>query len=203
MRDGGWRWAPVLVLACTAVLASACGSSSSSGSTAPAAATGAVTCSNIIGGLSFSPPLTATGSGPETASIRLQASGCTTSGSSVSTVTSGTAKVTLTSPDSTCAGVLTLRSVALTIRWAPPSILPSTLTFSGYSIVSKPSGSGGFTFPDPGGTAKVTGSFAGSDGGAGSTATIYFDPSVAQIQTVCRSSGLASIPVTSGTVTLK
>jgi hypothetical protein len=121
----------------------------------------------------------------------------------VSTVGSGAADVTLTSPTSTCAGVLTLRSVALTIHWTPSTITASTLTFSGYSITSKPTGNGGFSFPDPGGTAKVTGSFAGGDGGASSTAAIYFDPSVAQIQTVCRSSGLATLPVTSGSVSLK
>lgn len=204
-RDGGWKWAPVILLACTAVLASACssGSSSASGSSAPAVASGSVTCNEVTGGLAFSPPLTVTGTSPETGTIRLHASGCTTSGSSAATVGSGTAAVTLTSPTSTCSGVLTLRSVALTIHWTPSTIAPSTLTFSGYSITTKPAGNGGFSFPDPGGTAKVTGSFAGTDAGASSTAAIYFDPSVAQLEAVCRSSGLPSIPVTSGTVTLK
>jgi hypothetical protein len=93
--------------------------------------------------------------------------------------------------------------VALVIHWSPATITPSVLDFSGYSITSTPAGNGGFSFPDPGGTAKVTGSFAGSDAGASSTAALYFDPSVAQIQSVCRSSGLSSLPVTSGTVTLK
>jgi hypothetical protein len=197
------------VVALTAVLASACSSaaSSTSSASAPATASGSVTCSTVTGSLAFSPPLTATGAGAgagaETGTIRLHASGCATSGSDVSAVGSGTAAVSLSSPTSTCSGVLTLRSVALTIHWMPSTVTPSVLAFSGYSIASRPTGNGGFSFPDPGGTAKVTGSFAGSDGGASSTAAIYFDPSVAQLQSVCRSSGLSSIPVTSGTVTLR
>ena len=165
-------------------------------------ATGRVTCSHITGGLAFSPPLTATGTSPESATITLKATGCTTTGSDVSTIGSGSTKVTLTSPTSACSGVLTLRSVALTIGWSSGAT-PSTVTFSGYSIASTPAGNGGFSFPNPGGSAAVTGSFAGSDRGTGSTAAIYFDPSVAQLLTVCRSSGLSSIPVTAGTVTLK
>jgi hypothetical protein len=124
-----------------------------------------VTCNDVTGSLAFSPPLTATGAGAgagaETGTIRLHATGCATSGSNVSAVGSGTAAVSLTSPTSTCSGVLTLRPVALTTHWTPSTVTPSVLTFSGYSIASRPTGNGGFSFPDPGGTAKVTGSFAG------------------------------------------
>ncbi len=186
-----------------AVLSTGCGASVTDFHTAiKAVATGSVSCGTVTGRLAFEPPLTATGTGPERATVTLRASDCTTTGSSASTVGSGSADVTLTSPTSTCSGVLTLRSVALTIHWTPATIRPSTVSFSGYSITSTPSGSGGFAFPDPGGRSSVTGSFAGMNRGAGSTAAIYFQPSAAQLQAVCRSSGLAALPVTSGTIAL-
>ncbi|HLM94975.1 MAG TPA: hypothetical protein VK283_01595 [Acidimicrobiales bacterium] len=61
----------------------------------------------------------------------------------------------------------------------------------------------GFTFPNPGGTTKVTGSFAGSDHGAGSSTTVFFNRTAVQLLAACRASGLVSIPVTSGHVSLK
>ncbi len=61
----------------------------------------------------------------------------------------------------------------------------------------------GFTFPNPGGTTKVTGSFAGSDHGASSSATVFFDRTAVQLLAACRTSGLVSMPVTSGRVSLK
>ena len=192
----------VVALAAVATLAAGCSatpSASSSTSGMPTVATGDVTCSHVTGGISFSPPLTSTGTAAQSTRISLTATGCTTSGSHTPVVTRGTAPSTT----SACSGVLTLRSVALTIHWTPTTIRPSTLTFPGYNIVSTPSGSAGFSFPSSGGSASVVGSFAGSDRGAASTAALYFDPSVAQIQAVCKSSGLASLPVTSGTVTLK
>ena len=198
-----WRTVAAGLVVATAVLASACSDTQTTAANSAAVrATGSVTCGSITGGLAFSPPLTATGTSPESATITLKATGCTTSGSNVSDVGSGSTKVTLTSPTSMCSGVLTLRSVALTIDWSTGAT-PSTVTFSGYSIASTPAGNGGFAFPNPGGRARVAGSFPGGDGGKGSTATITFDPSVAQLLTVCRSSGLASIPVTAGNVTLK
>lgn len=198
-----WRSPAAVLAAVTAVLATACSDTQTTGgNSAVQRATGGVTCNAITGGLAFAPPLTATGTSPETATITLKETGCTTSGSNVSEVESGSTTVTLTSLISMCSGVLTLRSVALAIDWSSGAT-PSTVTFSGYSIASTHAGNGGFAFPNPGGTARVAGSFAGSDGGRASTASIYLDPSVAQILTVCQSSGLASIPVSTGTVTLK
>ena len=205
-RPGTGRRRPVLgvvVLAAVAAGCSATPSASSSTSSMPSVASGDVTCAHITGGISFSPPLTSTGSAAQQTRISLTATGCTSSASSAPVVSRGTAEVTIPSTTSACSGVLTLRSVALAIHWTPATIRPSTVTFPGYNIVSTPTGSAGFSFPSSGGSASVVGSFAGSDRGAASTAALYFDPSVTQIQAVCKSSGLASLPVTSGTVTLR
>jgi hypothetical protein len=78
------------------------------------------------------------------------------------------------------------------------------ITFSGYSVGTGPSGGGEFTLPKAPGTAKVTGSFAGSDHGAGSKAAAVSSQTATELVAACGSSaGLASIPVTSGNVTLK
>jgi hypothetical protein len=65
-------------------------------------------------------------------------------------------------------------------------------------------GDEGFTLPASGGTAKVTGSFAGSDLGATSTAQTFSNQTGKQLLTACGSSaGLASLQVASGTLALK
>jgi len=200
-----WRGMSVVALAVTSQVA-ARGSTVSEQTSDPSThfvATGSVSCEAVTGSLAFSPALSATGTRPETTTIALKATGCTTSNSSASSLTGGATTVTVHSPTSACSGVLTLRSLALTIRWQPVAIRPSVVHFSEYSIVSSPTGSGGFAFPNPGGSATVVGSFTGSDRGATSTASVFFSPSVAQILAVCRSSGLASLQVVAGHVTLK
>jgi hypothetical protein len=89
------------------------------------------------------------------------------------------------------------------ISWTPATVHPSVLTFSGYGAASSPSGEG-FRLPKAGATAKVTGSFAGSDHGASSTATAFSGQTTTQLLTACESTaGLTSIAVTSGSVSLK
>jgi hypothetical protein len=195
----------VVALAAVALVAAGCSSVSESTSNPSThyVATGSVSCGAVTGSLAFSPALSATGTAPQTTTIALKATGCSTSGSSASGVTGGTTTVTVHSPTSACSGVLTLRSLGLTIDWTPSAIRPSVVHFSEYSIVSSPSGSAGFAFPNPGGTATVVGSFTGSDRGAKSTASVFFSPSVAQVLAVCRSSGLATLQVVAGHVALK
>lgn len=191
----------LLPLAFVALLTAGCGSSSSPATAT--LATGSVTCSNITGGLAFSPPLVTEGDSAESTAISLRASGCTTSGSDVSAVTGGKSATAISSPSNACNRVLTTRSLTLKVTWIPATIRPSLITFSEYGATSSRAGVVGFTFPNPGGTANVTGSFAGSDNGSRSTATVFFNRTAAQLLATCKSSGLTSIPVTSGRVTLK
>jgi len=195
---------PFLLLVPIALAAAGC--SSGSNPTAPTAktATGDITCAHVAGSLTFSPPLRDKGTTAETTTISLRASGCATSGSNVSDVTGSVASATITSPSNSCAGLLTSRALGIHITWAPSTIRPSVLTFSGYRGAASGSGGQGFALPNAGGNAKVTGSFPGSDQGAASSAETYTSQTATQLLAACASSsGLTSLQVTSGTVTLR
>jgi hypothetical protein len=200
------RLSLVLPLGLVATLAScSSGSSPSAGptTTAQTLATGGITCTNITGSLTFTPPLTTKGGSAESTAITLSAAGCTTQGSNVSTVTGASGSATITSTTNSCTGLLNSRALTVTMTWTPSSIRDSVVTFSGYGGVTNTSGGEGFKLPNAGGTAKVTGSFAGSDRGAGSTATTYSDQTGTQLLTACGSSaGLPSLHVSSGALTL-
>ncbi|MGD0379876.1 MAG: hypothetical protein ABSC30_07815 [Acidimicrobiales bacterium] len=193
-------------LVLVAFLGAACSSGSGATATTTAAriATGSVTCRTISGALAFSPALTTKGTSPESTAITLTAAGCTTKGSNASRVTKGTGSATITSSTNSCAGLLTSRALTIDISWTPSTVLPTVLTFSGYGGASGVSGDEGFTLPDAGGTAKVTGSFAGTDHGSGSSAATFSGQTATQLLASCGSStGLTSIQVTSGTLVLK
>ena len=195
---------PFLLLVLLTLVAAGC--SSASTPTAPTAktATGEVMCTHLVGQLTFSPPLKDKGTSAETTAISLQASGCTASGSNVSAVTGSDASGTITSPTNSCTALLTSRTLSIRIIWAPSTIRPSVLTFSGYRAAASGSGGQGFALPNTGGTAKVTGSFSGSDQGAASSAQTYSGQTATQLLAACGSSvGLTSLQVTSGTVTLR
>ncbi len=194
----------LVALVPVAVLATACSSSPSTPVATVMVASGGVTCSNITGSLTFSPALTVKGGTAESTSITVNAAGCVTSGSNVSAITRGTGTATLTSTSNSCAGLLNSRPVTVDITWTPAVVHPSVVTFSGYGGATGPSGGEGFMLPKSGATAKVTGSFAGSDHGAGTTATAFSGETTTQLLGACESSaGLTSIAVTSGSVTLK
>lgn len=202
------RLSLLVPLGVVATLATACSSSSSPSAAPPTTtftlASGEVTCTNITGALTFSPPLTTKGGSAESTVIALTAAGCSTQGSNVPTVTGAAESTTISSATNSCTGLLTSRALTIHIAWTPSTIRPSVLTFSGYGGTSSSSGDVGFALPSHGGTAKVTGSFSGTDHGAGSTATAISSQTGTQLLAACGSSaGLTSIQVSSGTVTLK
>jgi len=200
------RLSLLVPLGIVAVLATACSSSPSAAppTTTLTLANGEVTCTNITGALTFSPPLTTKGGSAESTAITLTASGCTTTGSNVTAVTGATESTTITSATNSCTGLLTSRALTINIGWKPSTIRPSVLTFSGYAGTSSSAGDVGFALPDKGGNAKVTGSFSGADHGSGSTATALSDQTGTQLLAACGSTaGLTSIQVSSGTMTLK
>ena len=165
-------------------------------------ATGSVTCTNLTGMFTFTPPLTDAGTSPETIQISLTASGCATTGSSVSQVTSATATATIKSATNGCTSLLTSKPVAVAVAWNPSSIHASVASFSGYAIVADAAGHVGFELPATGGTASVAGSFAGSDNGAKSSAAAYSGFAQTQLLTACGAAGgVPAMPIASGTVT--
>jgi hypothetical protein len=194
--------APLLVVT---VVGAACSSTPASTAPTVVVARGSVQCSTVTGSVDFAPPLTTKGTSAETTTISVTSSDCAVTGSNVNAVKSGVGTATISSPTNSCAGLLTPRPLSVDVTWDPSLVHTSVVMFSGYTVdTNGPGGGGGFTLPDTGGTAKVTGSFAGSDKGAGSTAATYSSMTTNQLLAACGSStGLASIPVTSGTISLK
>jgi hypothetical protein len=94
--------------------------------------------------------------------------------------------------------------VAVAASYTPSSVHASVVAFSGYAIVSAPTTADvGFSLPGSGGTATVTGSFAGTDKGAKSTATIYSTMTPTQALAACAAAGgLVSLSLAAGSVTL-
>ena len=193
---------PLLFLASFGAACSSGSSSSTSTTSAATLATGKVSCSKVTGTITFVPPLTNSGTSAETTKVAYTASGCTPSGSNVSTVASAQGSATITDSTNGCTGIATSKPVKLAVVWSPTTIRSTAVSYSGYKVAANASGDYGFTLPNPGGSATVTGSFSGS-GGATSTASTYSDSTAAQIATACASSaGLASLTLTTGSFTI-
>ncbi len=199
---GRSRLAFVLPLGVVAAVFAGCGSGTGNPTT-PTVATGTVSCAKVTGALTFSPPITGKGGLAETTTVVLKAGRCTTQGSNFSSVTGGTASATISTPSNSCTNLLTSKPLTVSIRWTPSTIRPSVLTLSGYGGVPNTSAAE-FTFPGPQATAKVGGSFAGSDHGSHSTAKILSQQNPVELINDCRSSsGIPSLGVKSGTLALK
>ncbi len=134
--------------------------------------------------------------------ITFHASGCSTKGSNVKHVTGGTLVVTLHRPSNSCIGLLSTQLPKGTGTWKPSSIHSTTASFSGYAFVYSATGAVGIKVPNVGGTATVTGSFAGKDHGHRSTATMYTSMSPSQFRDACLSpAGLSRQAIVSGVAT--
>jgi len=167
-----------------------------------AVAAGSVTCTNVTGTITFTPPLSNTPTGPETTRISLTATGCTTAGSGGTQVTSGTATATIQSSTNGCVSLLSSKPVAVAVAWSPSSIHASVASFGGYAIVTDAAQHTGFALPNAKGSVSVAGSFAGSDNGAKSTASTDSNLTSVQLLTTCgTAAGLPELAVASGAVT--
>jgi hypothetical protein len=177
---------------------------------AATAAPGTITCTHITGTITFTPALHATGtSNTEVAKTRTTSTGCTVSTGKAPSKGVTTSSITTTSTNDSanaCAGLATSRPVTEHAVWThTPLIAPSTVKFSGLMVATEPvSGDAGFTLPNTGGTASVTGSYPGTDHGATSTATVYINMTAAQIFTACgTTAGVAKLTLDAGSATLK
>jgi hypothetical protein len=165
-------------------------------------ATGSVTCKKVTGSIVFRPAVRHVGTTAETQVVTFRASACTTKGSNVRRVTSGQLTVTVHRPSNSCVDLLSTELPTGTGRWTPSSTHPTTASFSGLEFVDNKAGDVGFTVPNPGGTAHVTGSFAGTDHGRRSTATVYTNMTPLQFRDACLSAaGLSKQFIVSGVAT--
>jgi len=181
-----------------AIMVTGCSSSASSSGVA----TGGVSCSQITGTVSFAPPLATSGKAAETTTVTLRASKCNTSDSDVSVV-SGAATATINRATNACASLLTSKAITATVTWKPTSIRPTVVRFSGFSVTADKAGDAGFALPGPGHSVDVTGSFAGADHGARSQAVVFSSQPATQPLAACaQASGLSTIVVASGALTL-
>jgi len=165
-------------------------------------ATGSVTCTTITGTVTFSPPVRHVGTRPETQTVSIRASHCRTSKSNVARVTGGRLVAAIHRPSNNCSDLLVAESPKSTGTWTPSSVHSTTASFSGFSFVTNGVGDIGFTLPNAGGKARVTGSFAGKDHGARSHATVYLNMTAHQFVAGCLSAaGVAREVIIGGSAT--
>jgi hypothetical protein len=161
-------------------------------------------CTHVTGKVTFTPPLTLAGNtNSEVTKTRTTSTGCTvpkgtalTKGVSTSTIT----KTTTNNTANSCTGLATSVPVTEHVVWThTPLIANSTVRFSGLMPATSASGDEGFTLPNTGGTASVTGSYPGPDKAKTSTATVYTNMTAKQIATARASAAaVTSLAIASG-----
>ena len=162
-------------------------------------AANSVTCQSIRGSIAFTPALTLHGDAPEVVHIDLAASGCRSPNSSSSIGLEAAITGEILGSVNSCTNILLSRPVTATIRWMPRAVPPSLIMLSGYDISANASKDEGFTLPNVGGHAEVTGSFTGADHGGASKASIFSNETVNAILAQCQSTvGLEILSITSG-----
>lgn len=191
-----------------AALPLAVGLPTGSASAANPPAPGTITCTQITGKITFTPPLTLAGNAnSEVTKTTTTSTHCTVSTGTAPTKGVTHSTITKTSTNNTansCTGLATSVPVTEHVVWThTPLIANTTVKFSGLMQATEPvSGDAGFTLPNTGGTASVTGSYPGTDHGKTSTATVYTNKTASQIATAC-ATGVASLTIDAGSATLK
>jgi len=167
-------------------------------------ATGSITCSKVSGSVTYHPAEHHVSTGPVRIVFVFHASHCTTKHSNVKNVTGGSLSEVVTKPTNACASGISSHPVHATGTWTAKKMkLHSTTgTFSGFGFVFANNGDVGVKIPNVGGTAHITGSFAGINHGATSTVVSYVNLTATEIRAACLSpKGLSSLRITRGRAT--
>jgi len=168
-------------------------------------ATGTIQCTKITGTVSFTPPLTNTGTAAETATtVKLKISKCAADPKASAVPKKGTVSSNIATPTSTdsCGSLLgtsTPTSDTVTAKWSPTSINSSVGSYSGFTISTGPPPKDDeiLNLPGTGGTSSTAGSYAGS----GQTSTLTLGESQSSLAATCSTpAGLKSIKIISGDV---
>jgi hypothetical protein len=168
-----------------------------------------VTCADVSGTVTFSPPLTLAGTTDHSQTTTVSASlkKCVVSGANAATITKAAVSGTIDDASTTgsCTGLSGATAVTgdLTTTWSSKDILQpgdtSTTTFNqdvGGTYTKGKNSYGLFEIPGAGGTIGVTGDFTGSNGGATSSIEAQTKDTEAQIVTACESpGGLSSLTI--------
>lgn len=146
-------------------------------------APGTITCTKVIGTISFKPALTwKANSVKSKAIISLKLSDCTTTRKKRSPNPGRVTPEPRTAISGTSVGSSRIRGYwppptfnsdksVFRSTWSKKGVAPTVTTFSGFSVAISRS-TVTFAFPQTGGTAQGTGSYTGSDGGESSTLTL-------------------------------
>jgi hypothetical protein len=196
------RFFSLCLLSCLGLcVLSGCGTSHGS---SQSRASMTITCSAVTGSINFDPPLTNKGSASEVVHFDLSSQKCAPSATITPAVTGAAAKGTIRGESGTCAGILISKPVNVAITWTPSSIPPTYLSLRGYGIKNNAQGFEGIALSASRGGSTARGSYVGLDHGATSTALLFTHETVTQILGVCGAPlGLRSLPITSGSFTLR
>lgn len=162
--------------------------------------TGIVDCRGLAGIIRFDPPLKNNGTSAEVAELKMTVHGCKASGGGT-TPHVGRAIVALSPATNNCSDLTSgeIGGATVVIRWTPTKIGETSVDFPGFTPLT--GGEVGFSAGGVGTT--VSGSYAGADAGASSTATVVSQLSTAQLADACRSArGLRSLKIRRGTLDL-
>lgn len=161
---------------------------------------GTVTCSQVTGRVSFEPPLVEGGTASEAATLALTIKGCVAAGGGTSpTVAHGAGELPMASNTCTNLASRTKAGLDIVISWRPTTDGSTTLSFPGFT----PTTGSSLGLHMGGRHTRVTGSYAGSDRGATSTAAMTFGSSPADVTSACASStGLKRLKIQAGVLTL-
>jgi len=166
----------------------------------PAAAStpqaGTVACRSVTGKIKFDPPLEGNGTSAEVASLKITVTRCRASGGGTSPH-AGKAVAALSLGTNSCADLTSgdIRGTSLDVKWNPTSIGDSVIDFPAFTPLTGPK----VALAAGGAGTTVIGSYAGTDVGASSTATMVATLSMAQLTVACGSHhGLAALRIRSG-----
>jgi len=162
---------------------------------------GTVSCSDVSGTVTFSPPLVDGGTSSEVVLAQVALSGCV-GADGATTPDSGYGTVSLVSPTNDCSSLESggeVVSTPLAVGWSPGALGTSSVVFPGFSLSSN--GEAGISLGGEGTT--VSGSYPGDDQGASTTASGFSSMSLDQIGAACSSSdGLDSLTIDGGSLNL-
>ena len=160
---------------------------------------GTADCTGVTGSITFTPPLTTSGSAQEKIAGSFKFSHCTAHGGTDPIRAVANLRATV---QSGCPGIVPPLgylgyTLSATIWWGIRSIAPSHVAFVG---IDSSNGSN-ISLVVGGPNTSATGSYSGADGGATSMASIATKTTVAQATQACSSArGLSHLAIASGTV---
>lgn len=191
----------LLPIAATALI----GVGSASAARSNPAGSGPITCTGIKGSITFTPPLTNTGTAPETATeVIITITKCKNdAGATGSAPKKGSVHENIVASGATdsCASLTgggPPTPETLTVNWKNGDG-SSTSSYSGYTTGANGANDEGFILPNAGGTGSTSGSYSEA---SGSSSAAYSNQTESALTTECAGAGIHKLTIKSGNTTL-